>query len=76
MGGLLRGGQFEAGGVTPFGGSVWEDRNAMGKSTKIHLVCLHGALCLGVIGTDERRVCRMTAVSCKISGRRKTKLVL
>ena len=55
---------------------MWEDRNAMGKSAKIHLVRLHGALCLGVIGADERRVCRMTAVSCKIGGHRKTKLVL
>ena len=49
----------------------------MGKLTKIHLVGLHGALCLGVTGTDKRRVCQMTAVSsCKIGGHQKTKLVL
>ncbi len=55
---------------------MWEDRNAMGKLSKINLVCLHGALCLGVIGTNKRRVCRMTTVSCKIGGHRKTKLAL
>ena len=48
----------------------------MGKLTRIHLVCLHSTLCCGVIGTDKHRVCRMTAVSCKTGGHRKTKLVL
>ena len=31
MGGLFRGGRFEAGGGTPSGGNMWEDRNALGK---------------------------------------------
>ena len=47
----------------PAGRNVWEDRNAFGKFHQIHLVRLHSALCLGVIGTDELRVCRNTAVA-------------
>jgi hypothetical protein len=31
---------------------------------------------LGVIGTDELRICRNTAVSCKIRGHKKNKFVL
>ena len=54
---------------------MWEDRNALGKS-EIHLVCLNSALCLGVIGTDKPRVCRMAAALCKIGGHRKNKLFL
>ena len=55
---------------------MWEDRNAFGKFHQIHLVCLHSSLCLGVIGTDELRVCRNTAVSCKIRRHKKSKFVL
>ena len=55
---------------------MWEDWNTLGKSNKIHLVHLNSALCLGVIGTDKRRVCQMTAASCRISGHQKNKLIL
>ena len=63
MGSGLRGGGVEAGGGMPAGRNVWEDRNAFGKFHQIHLVHLHSTLCLGVIGSDELRVCRNTAVS-------------
>ena len=76
IGGGLRGGGFEAGRGMSAGRNVWEDRNAFGKFHQIHLVRLHGSLCLGVIGTDEFRVCRNLAVSCKIRGHKKNKFVL
>jgi hypothetical protein len=60
----------------PAGRNVWEDQNAFGKSHQIHLVRLRSALCLGVIGADELRVCRNTAVSCKIRGHKKKNFVL
>ena len=72
----MRGGGFEAGRGMPAGRNVWEDRNAFGKFHQIHLVRLHGSLWLGVIGTDEFRVCRNLAVSCKIRGHKKNKFIL
>ena len=64
MGGVLRGGGFEAGGGMPAGRNVWEDRNALGLGVLDEHHCwwkLEGACmwCLGVIGTDELRVCRL-----------------
>ena len=70
------GGGFDAGGGMPAGRNVREDRNTFGKSHQIHLARLRSALCLGVIGTDELRVCRNTAVSCKIRRHKKSKFVL